>query len=435
MRRDGRTSASQRPSAALLEQQHLPAPAARAAHRDARAQHAARVGDDEVAGVEQVDEVGEAPVLDRPVAPVHEQARGVPALGGPLRDQLLGQRVVELVGPHASSLAGDRRGSGERDRGDRRPMRRSSAVPPRASATRSRSSCAGTAARVYALALRICRNPDDAEDALQETFIAAYRALPRFDRRARVSTWLYRIATNKCYDILARRRPTADPAALPGGGRSARPVRAQRAERAADAGARRAARAVPRGGAPVRRVRPHAGRGGRGGRRAGGHDEIAQLPRSRPARDRTSREAARNRRREAGSNRRGRHRSRRARGGRARARRARRAAAAAGRRGAPRRAPRGRARRRRRSRRAGRGAGGVRLGASLSARRGRRRGGRVRPEHGRRRHRRARGARARCATRAATVAADSAAPAASAASTDDRRRRSRSGRREEVRAG
>jgi RNA polymerase sigma-70 factor (ECF subfamily) len=70
-------------------------------------------------------------------------------------------------------------------------------------------------ARVYALALRICRNADDAEDALQETFIAAYRALPRFDRRARVSTWLYRIATNKCYDALARRRPTADASALP----------------------------------------------------------------------------------------------------------------------------------------------------------------------------------------------------------------------------
>jgi len=69
--------------------------------------------------------------------------------------------------------------------------------------------------RVYALALRICRNADDAEDALQETFIAAYRALPRFDRRARVSTWLYRIATNKCYDVIARRRPTADAAALP----------------------------------------------------------------------------------------------------------------------------------------------------------------------------------------------------------------------------
>ena len=69
--------------------------------------------------------------------------------------------------------------------------------------------------RVYALALRICRNPDDAEDALQETFIAAHRALPRFDRRARFSTWLYRIATNKCYDALGRRQPTADAEALP----------------------------------------------------------------------------------------------------------------------------------------------------------------------------------------------------------------------------
>jgi RNA polymerase sigma-70 factor, ECF subfamily len=69
--------------------------------------------------------------------------------------------------------------------------------------------------RVWAIALRMCRDREDAEDALQETFIAAYRALPRFDRRARVSTWLYRIATNKCYDVLARRKPTADASALP----------------------------------------------------------------------------------------------------------------------------------------------------------------------------------------------------------------------------
>ena len=95
--------------AALLEQQHLPAPAARTAHRDARAQHAARVDDDEVARLEQVGQVGEAAVLDRSVAAVHEQARAVPALGGPLRDQLLRQRVVELVGAHRGSLAGDRR--------------------------------------------------------------------------------------------------------------------------------------------------------------------------------------------------------------------------------------------------------------------------------------------------------------------------------------
>ena len=57
---------------------------------------------------EQVDELGEAAVLDRPVAAVHEQARTVPVLGGPLRDQLLGQRVVELVDTHPGSLAGAR---------------------------------------------------------------------------------------------------------------------------------------------------------------------------------------------------------------------------------------------------------------------------------------------------------------------------------------
>ena len=176
-------------------------------------------------------------------------------------------------------------------------------MPPRASARRSRSSCGATAARVYALALRICRNPDDAEDALQETFIAAYRALPRFDRRARVSTWLYRIATNKCYDVLARRRPTADAAALPEAADPHDPfARSGRAAQLLTQRARRAARAVPRGGAPVRRLRPHAGRGRRGDRRAGGHHEIAQLPRPRACSRRRCARPARNRRRRAGSN-------------------------------------------------------------------------------------------------------------------------------------
>nr|WP_040813104.1 sigma-70 family RNA polymerase sigma factor [Nocardia concava] len=49
----------------------------------------------------------------------------------------------------------------------------------------------------------------DAEDALQDTMLAAWRGLDRFDGRASVRTWLYRIATNRCFDALraARRRP------------------------------------------------------------------------------------------------------------------------------------------------------------------------------------------------------------------------------------
>lgn len=50
--------------------------------------------------------------------------------------------------------------------------------------------------RVYNLALKMLGNPDAAEDILQETFVSAYRAIDRFEGRAHVSTWLYRIAHN-----------------------------------------------------------------------------------------------------------------------------------------------------------------------------------------------------------------------------------------------
>jgi RNA polymerase sigma-70 factor (ECF subfamily) len=65
--------------------------------------------------------------------------------------------------------------------------------------------------RVYAVALRLTRNPADAEDALQETFLNAYRALGRFGGRARVSTWLYRIAANASYDVINRRHGRDQP--------------------------------------------------------------------------------------------------------------------------------------------------------------------------------------------------------------------------------
>lgn len=50
--------------------------------------------------------------------------------------------------------------------------------------------------RIYNLALKMLGNPDLAEDILQETFINAYKAIDRFEGRAHVSTWLYRIAHN-----------------------------------------------------------------------------------------------------------------------------------------------------------------------------------------------------------------------------------------------
>jgi RNA polymerase sigma-70 factor (ECF subfamily) len=52
----------------------------------------------------------------------------------------------------------------------------------------------------------------DAEDALQDTLLAAWRGLGAFEGRASVRTWLYRIATNRCLNVRrsARRRPAQE---------------------------------------------------------------------------------------------------------------------------------------------------------------------------------------------------------------------------------
>ena len=60
---------------------------------------------------------------------------------------------------------------------------------------------------------RIVGSAQDAEDLLQETLLAAWRALGQFEERASVRAWLYRIATNRSLDALraSRRRPDQAP--------------------------------------------------------------------------------------------------------------------------------------------------------------------------------------------------------------------------------
>ena len=60
---------------------------------------------------------------------------------------------------------------------------------------------------VYNLTYRILGNHADAEDAAQDAFLAAYRNFHRFRGDARVSTWLYRIATNAALMKLRKDRP------------------------------------------------------------------------------------------------------------------------------------------------------------------------------------------------------------------------------------
>jgi RNA polymerase sigma-70 factor (ECF subfamily) len=60
---------------------------------------------------------------------------------------------------------------------------------------------------VYRILYKILRHEEDTQDALQDTFVSAYRALPRFRQDARFSTWIYRIATNAAL-MKARARRT-----------------------------------------------------------------------------------------------------------------------------------------------------------------------------------------------------------------------------------
>ena len=55
-----------------------------------------------------------------------------------------------------------------------------------------------------ALAYRLLRDRDRMDDALQEAYLKAFRALPRFRAEAKLGTWLYRITYNVCVDELER---------------------------------------------------------------------------------------------------------------------------------------------------------------------------------------------------------------------------------------
>jgi RNA polymerase sigma-70 factor (ECF subfamily) len=67
-------------------------------------------------------------------------------------------------------------------------------------------------ARILNLGYAMLGSRQDAEDVAQEAFVRAFRSLPRFEKRAKFSSWLYQIAINLCRDRLKSRSRQARPA-------------------------------------------------------------------------------------------------------------------------------------------------------------------------------------------------------------------------------
>jgi RNA polymerase sigma-70 factor (ECF subfamily) len=63
--------------------------------------------------------------------------------------------------------------------------------------------------RLWAIALRMMRNPEDAADALQDAYISAFRHAATYRGEARVTTWLHRVVVNACLDRLRSLRVRA----------------------------------------------------------------------------------------------------------------------------------------------------------------------------------------------------------------------------------
>lgn len=70
-------------------------------------------------------------------------------------------------------------------------------------------------AQLLRLATRLLGSRTDAEDAVQDAFVSAWRRIPEFRGDASFQTWMYRIVTNRCLNLLRARRPTQDLGSVP----------------------------------------------------------------------------------------------------------------------------------------------------------------------------------------------------------------------------
>lgn len=60
--------------------------------------------------------------------------------------------------------------------------------------------------RLFAVVLRMVKNPEDAKDLVQECFIKVYQQLDKFDQKGSFSSWLYRVSVNHCMDTFRKKK-------------------------------------------------------------------------------------------------------------------------------------------------------------------------------------------------------------------------------------
>lgn len=68
--------------------------------------------------------------------------------------------------------------------------------------------------KVYSLCVRMCGNAEDAEEAAQDAFLALWRGIDRFRQESSLSTWIYRLASNACIDLMRRKKKGAGSVSL-----------------------------------------------------------------------------------------------------------------------------------------------------------------------------------------------------------------------------
>lgn len=58
----------------------------------------------------------------------------------------------------------------------------------------------------YNLALNYLQNKEDAEEVVQDVFVSVHKSLAKFEHQSTLSTWIYRITINKCYDFIKAKK-------------------------------------------------------------------------------------------------------------------------------------------------------------------------------------------------------------------------------------